>query len=215
MLTCETADNTIRWTEGERLDHLFEQRCDQLHGAGNGSCLAVIADNATLTFRDLDNRANQVARVLIDHGLTAGDRIGLMFDKTADAYVALLAVMKINAAYVPLDGSFPNERIGFILKDAEAKAIISMSQFRGKLAASRCRSCFSTRPRRKSQPSRRPARRRRRNRRRSISSPTSSTPPAPPARPRALRSSTLASAISCGWRPRSTASAKAIALIRA
>src|SRR5262245_6950138 len=134
MLTCETADNTIRWTEGERLDHLFEQRCDQLHGAGNGSCLAVIADNATLTFRDLDNRANQVARVLIDHGLTAGDRIGLMFDKTADAYVALLAVMKINAAYVPLDGSFPNERIGFILKDAEAKAIISMSQFRGKLA---------------------------------------------------------------------------------
>src|SRR5262249_49373823 len=58
----------------------------------------------------------------------------LMFDRTADAYAALLAVMKINAAYVPLDGGFPKERIGFILKDAAAKAIVSMSQFRGKLA---------------------------------------------------------------------------------
>ena len=133
MLICKDANNTIRWKEGERLNHLFERRCDQLHSSSNGAALAVITDDTALTFRDLDNRANQVARFLIDQGLTSGDRVGLMFDKTVDTYVALLAVLKINAAYVPLDAGFPNERIGFILKDADVKAIVSMSPFRAKL----------------------------------------------------------------------------------
>src|SRR5882724_6773777 len=127
-------DNAIRWRAGERLHHLFEQRCDEIH-AGNGPHEAVIAEGATYSFRDLDNRANQVARLLIEQGIKAGDRVALMFDKGVHAYVALLAVLKINAAYVPLDASFPNERIGFILKDAGAKAIVSMSPFRQKLSA--------------------------------------------------------------------------------
>ena len=132
MLICKGADNTIRWKEGERLHHLFEQRCDQLHAA-NGPTDAVITDEAVFSFRDIDNRANQVARFLIEQGIKSGDRVGLIFDKSAHTYVALLAVLKINAVYVPLDAGFPNERIGFILKDAEVKAIVSMSVFRQKL----------------------------------------------------------------------------------
>ncbi len=132
MLICKGADNTIRWKEGERLHHLFERRCDQLH-SGNGPTDAVITDDAVLSFRDIDNRANQVARFLIEQGIRSGDRVGLIFDKSAHTYVALLAVLKVNAAYVPLDAGFPNERIGFILKDAEVKAIVSMSVFRQKL----------------------------------------------------------------------------------
>ena len=142
MLVCKNADNAIRWQAGERLNHLFEERCDQLHSSSNGAALAVITDDAALTFRDLDNRANQVARFLIGQGLTSGDRVGLMFDKTADAYVALLAVLKINAAYVPLDAGFPNERIGFIVKDADVKAIVSMSPFRSKLGEFSVRQIF-------------------------------------------------------------------------
>jgi non-ribosomal peptide synthetase-like protein len=134
MLICKHADNAIRWKEGERLDHLFEQRCDQLHASGTARPEAVVTDDAVFTFRELDERANQTARFLIEQGLKSGDRIGLMFDKTVDSYVALLAVLKINAAYVPLDAGFPAERIGFILKDAEVKAIVSLSLFRPKLA---------------------------------------------------------------------------------
>ena len=130
ILICADHDNTIRWKEGERLDDLFEQRCDELAASE-----AVVTDAATYTFRDLDNRANQAARYLISQGLTAGDRIALVFDKTFDTYVALLAVMKINAAYVPLDAGFPNERVSFILQDANVKAILSLSIFRAKLDA--------------------------------------------------------------------------------
>ncbi len=135
MLVCKTADNAIRWKEGERLDHLFEQRCDALASAGEAEHPAIVTDMETVSFGTLDQRANRAARYLLSQGLTAADRIGLLFDKTIETYVALLAVMKINAAYVPLDASFPKERIAFILADAGVKAVVSMSSFADKLSA--------------------------------------------------------------------------------
>ncbi len=121
-------DNTIRWQPGERLNHLFEQACTRF-----GEREAIVTETATLTFDELDRRANQVARHLTDQGIKAGDRVGLLFDKSAETYVALLAVLKVNAAYVPLDGGFPPERIRFILADAGIAAIVSMTEFEGRL----------------------------------------------------------------------------------
>jgi non-ribosomal peptide synthetase-like protein len=135
LLTCPNADNAIRWKEGERLDRLFEQRCDEFTVQGDEGHLAVVTDRVSLTFRELDQRANQAARYLLSQGLNAGDRIGLVFDKTVETYVALLAVLKINAAYVPLDAGFPAERLAFIVKDAGVKALLSLSQFAPKLDA--------------------------------------------------------------------------------
>jgi non-ribosomal peptide synthetase-like protein len=123
-------DNTLRWTEGERLHHLLEQAC--LRFAEND---AVDASDAVITYRDLDRRANQVARYLIEEGIEPGDRVGLLLDKSVETYVALLAVMKVNAAYVPLDPGFPGERVGFILTDANVKAVVSTSGFGARLAA--------------------------------------------------------------------------------
>jgi amino acid adenylation domain-containing protein len=131
MLVRKNADNTIRWSAGERLDHLFEQRCDQFTGSGKDQ--AVVTDDLALSFRELDNLANQVARYLLDQGIGSGDRVGLLFDRTIDSYVALLAVLKVNAAYVPLDAGFPTERVRFILSDAGVKSVVSLSAFRGKL----------------------------------------------------------------------------------
>ena len=102
VLSCNDQDNAVRWQEGERLNHLFEHCCERF-----GSNAAVDAGHAVLTYRELDERANQVARHLLDQGIKSGDRVGLLFDKTVETYVALLAVMKVNAAYVPLDPRFP------------------------------------------------------------------------------------------------------------
>ena len=135
MLVCETADNAIHWKAGERLEQLFERLCDSLAATGEAERPAVITDMETVSFRSLDERANRTARYLLAQGLTSGDRIGLLFDKTIGSYVALLAVLKINAAFVPLDASFPKERIAFILQDAGVKAILSMAGFADKLSA--------------------------------------------------------------------------------
>ncbi len=117
-------DTALRWKEGERLNHAFEQVCLRF-----GDNDAIFTDGITLTYDELNRRANQVARHLIAQGVASGDRVGLLFDKTAETYVALLAVLKVNAAYVPLDPGFPAERIRFILGDANIKTIVSMSAF--------------------------------------------------------------------------------------
>ena len=102
----------------------------------------MVTDGAIFTYQDLDRRANQVARHLIDRGIQSGDRVGLLFDKSFETYVAMLAVMKINAAYVPLDAAFPVERMRFIIGDAEITAIISMVGFESRLAALDVRKVF-------------------------------------------------------------------------
>src|SRR3977135_329150 len=112
VLSC--ADNAFRWKKGERLDHLFEQRCERF-----GNLTAVVTESGHLTYQELDLRANQVARFLVDQGVRSGDRVGLLFDKSIETYVALLAVLKVNAAYVPFDPAFPEARIHSIVTDAD------------------------------------------------------------------------------------------------
>src|SRR5690606_38176771 len=74
--------------------------------------------------------ANQLARFLKTQGFGSGDRFALLFDKSIFSYIATLAVLKINAAYVPLDQSFPADRIAFICEDAECKAILTIARYR-------------------------------------------------------------------------------------
>jgi non-ribosomal peptide synthetase component F len=88
VLVCKNVDNAIRWKEGERLDHLFEQRCDQSHASGDGKHEAVVTDDRVYSFREIDNRANQAARYLIEQGIQSGDRVGLVFDKGVHTYIA-------------------------------------------------------------------------------------------------------------------------------
>ncbi|CAA6827728.1 MAG: FIG00793273: hypothetical protein [uncultured Thiotrichaceae bacterium] len=133
MLINHNASNEIRWNRGERLNHLFERRCDQLVAEGKADHLAVYSHDRELTFTQLDVWANQCARYLFAQGIRAGDRVGVMFDKVPETYAALLAIMKLNVAFVPVDASFPNDRIAFIFEDAEVKAIVSLSCFAEKL----------------------------------------------------------------------------------
>ena len=128
---CTPASGGVRWSNGERLEDLFESLCDRLALGGEDSLPAVIAEGRQYSFRDLDNRANQAARHLQQRGIKPGDRVALLMDKSFDTYVALLAVQKLHAAYVPLDKSFPHERISFILEDAGVRAIVSPDRVPG------------------------------------------------------------------------------------
>lgn len=128
VLICEGADNTPRWQPGERLNHLFDDSCARF-----GANLAVVTDDETVTYAELDRRANQVARHLIALGVKPGDRVGLMFEKCVETYVAMIAVLKANAAYVPMDPGFPADRVRYIVGDAGLKTIVSMSSLVEKL----------------------------------------------------------------------------------
>ena len=138
ILICPDVDNEIRWVEGERLEMLFERLVDRLPDEKT----AIITEDRTLSFRALDELANQTARHLIELGLKAGDRVGVLFDKSEHGYVGLLAVLKIGAAYVPLDASFPADRMAYILKDAGVDAVLSVTGFKEKLTPFDVQSIF-------------------------------------------------------------------------
>jgi len=134
VLTCAGYEDAIRWQPGERLEHLFEQRCDQLNRQGKGGAIAVDGLGGTLSYAELDARANQLARFLgLREGVRPGDRVGLLLDRPADGYVAMLAVLKLHAAYVPLDAGFPADRVAYVASDAGTRIILSQSRLRENL----------------------------------------------------------------------------------
>ncbi len=77
-----------------------------------------------LSYAGLNSRANRLAHLLTSRGLGRGAVFGLCLDRSADLIVALLAVHKAGAAYVPLDPGFPPDRLGYILADSGARAVI-------------------------------------------------------------------------------------------
>lgn len=109
---------------GERLDRLFAKRADTF-----GDAPAVISGGRTWSYRDLDQRANQLARVLVKQGVRAGDRVALLLDRSAETYVAVLAVMKAGAAFVPLATAFPPERMSMIIEDAGIRLVLTISAY--------------------------------------------------------------------------------------
>ena len=132
-LLCVGDGQPVRWRSGERLEQLFEDRCDQLRVAGQDGQLAVDTPESGLTFDDLDVRANQLARRLLARGVRPGDRVGLLFDQALPSYVGLLAVLKIHAAYVPLDASYPPDRLSYILRDAGVWFVLTLRHLRERL----------------------------------------------------------------------------------
>jgi non-ribosomal peptide synthetase component F len=121
-------DSSVRWRKGERLDHLFEDVCDRLESEGRGEHPAVVTSTELVSFTELDRRANQLAHHLVARGVRSGDRLGVLLDRCLESYVALLAVLKADAAYVPLDPGFPPARIDYIVRDAEVSSVLTLSR---------------------------------------------------------------------------------------
>jgi len=90
---------------------------------------AVSDGDRTLTYAELDRRANQLAHLLVRGGVSTGDLVGVCLDRTVDMPVALAAVLKAGAAYVPLDPAHPAERIRYSLEDAGASCVITHARF--------------------------------------------------------------------------------------
>ncbi|MCB9419967.1 MAG: amino acid adenylation domain-containing protein [Ardenticatenaceae bacterium] len=86
---------------------------------------ALVDNQVTLTYQQLNQRANQLAHYLQNKGISLEMPVGLFLDRSADMIVAMLAVLKAGGAYVPLDPSLPNERLAFILADLQVKMIAS------------------------------------------------------------------------------------------
>ncbi|MFE7296895.1 amino acid adenylation domain-containing protein [Streptomyces sp. NPDC057579] len=87
--------------------------------------IAVADGGAGLTYRELDARSALLAHGLRDRGVTAGDRVGVCLERTAEFVVTLLAVLKAGAAYVPVDPAYPADRLAHTARDAGLGVVIT------------------------------------------------------------------------------------------
>ena len=94
---------------------------------------AVTCAGRSMTYRDLDEAANRLAHLLADQGVGPGHCVALLFSRSAEAIVAMLAVLKTGAAYLPIDPSLPTPRIDFMLQDAAPIAAITAAGLAGRL----------------------------------------------------------------------------------
>ena len=95
--------------------------------------VALSSDSEGLTYADLEGRSNQLARYLISAGLIPNQLIGLSMERSPSMVVAALAILKAGGAYVPLDPLLPAERLGFMLRDAEVRVLVTESACAAKL----------------------------------------------------------------------------------
>jgi non-ribosomal peptide synthetase component F len=87
--------------------------------------VAICFEGRSLTYRELDEAATRLAHLLVGHGAGPGQCVALLSSRSAEAIVAILAVLKTGAAYVPIDPAVPAARIGFILDDAAPIAALT------------------------------------------------------------------------------------------
>ncbi len=86
-----------------------------------------------MTYRELDEAANRLAHLLASHDVGPGAYVALLFSRSTEAIVAMLAVLKTGAAYLPIDPALPMARIGFMLADAAPIAVITTGGLRARL----------------------------------------------------------------------------------
>lgn len=98
------------------------------HAAERGTAIAVRFQTQSLTYADLNRRANQLAHYLIQQGIQTGDRISVCVEPSLDIMVCILGIFKAGGVYVPLDPHHPTERLTTILADTEPQCLLTQSQ---------------------------------------------------------------------------------------
>ncbi|WP_326594000.1 non-ribosomal peptide synthetase [Streptomyces sp. NBC_01294] len=122
-------NDTVQEVPGVALPELFQARV-----AKHPDAVAVVFGGAEVTYAELDERANRLARLLIRRGIGPEDIVGLAVPRSVDLIVGLLAVLKSGAGYLPIDPEYPAERIAFMLADAVPSLTLTTTEVAGRMA---------------------------------------------------------------------------------
>jgi amino acid adenylation domain-containing protein len=106
------------------LQGLFEEQVEQSPDA-----VAVASDDEQLTYRELNHRANQLARTLRKHGVGPEILVGVCMDRSPEMIAAMLGILKAGGAYFPLDPDYPQERLSFMLRDGQIPLVLAKRRF--------------------------------------------------------------------------------------
>ena len=120
QILAEWNDTGAEFAKDKCVHQLFEERVERTPDA-----VAVIYEDTQLTYRELDERANQLAHELQTLGVGPETRVGICVKRSLEMMVGLLGIHKAGGCYVPLDPKYPRERLEFMLEDAQAPVLLT------------------------------------------------------------------------------------------
>ena len=123
QLLVEWNDTQINYPQDKCIHQLFEQQVELTPDA-----VAVVFDNQQLTYRELNYRANQLAHYLQTLGVKLDVLVGICVERSLEMIVGLLGILKAGGAYLPLDPEYPQDRLNFILEDAQVSVLLTQQQ---------------------------------------------------------------------------------------
>ncbi len=125
----ETQKILVEWNQTQAdyprescVHELFEGQAKKTPDA-----VAIQFENQQLTYKELNKRADDVAKVLVANGVKPNTLVGLFVSRSVEMLVGLLGVLKAGGAYLPLDPSFPSERLSFMLEDSNASIVLTLT----------------------------------------------------------------------------------------
>jgi hypothetical protein len=139
-----SADDRVRleaWSaaSSERDRSLCPHQLFEAAAASTPNAPAVTIADETVSYGDLDRRANRLARLLQEKGVQPKDLVAFCLDRTSDIPAAMAATWKAGAAYVPLDPTHPQERLRYVIDDAHAACVVTLRRFASMFDVSKTR----------------------------------------------------------------------------
>ncbi len=113
-------DGSTPLTEATCLHHVFEQQARRIPDA-----IALCSQDAQLSYRHLNRRANLLAQHLLTLGVQPGVVVGLCVERSFDLMIGLLGILKAGGAYLPLDPNYPRDRLAFMLTDSAVPILVT------------------------------------------------------------------------------------------
>ncbi|MCP4156090.1 MAG: AMP-binding protein, partial [bacterium] len=130
QLVVEFNDTTADYPRDKTIHQLFEEQVEKTPdniGLGGSRQSAVGKEKTSsiqLTYRELNEKANRLARHLQSKGVEPGIIVAIMVERSIEMIVGLLGILKAGAAYLPIDPTYPEERINYMLKDSNVKIFL-------------------------------------------------------------------------------------------
>jgi amino acid adenylation domain-containing protein len=132
LLTEEEVQQFLDWnnTAAEYPRDLYIHTAFEQQAVRTPDAVAILDEDQRLTYRQLNQSSNRLARRLIEQGVSPGDLVGISLKRSLQMVIGLLGILKAGAAYVPLDPSQPKQRLALMLEDSQARWVVTNREFR-------------------------------------------------------------------------------------